>query len=230
MTSIYSSNTTGSIIVSASINPPANSNSSLTSWGLGAGGSPWSGVVANAFYVPTTGFGSGLFATAWTLNLGYNCYNDAGTWVAFSNGTASDFKIGSTYPFMFFYNSSVSENTSFTQSNIAYVTTAGAWTTVSSAQLKDNVEGLTDCSWLYNLRPVTFDWIDGRAGHSLGLIAEEVYEQEPMVVSLDKDGLPHGISYGLLTVPIVSEMKKLRGRIIELEEKVKTLTTTITST
>ncbi|MFB3889048.1 MAG: tail fiber domain-containing protein [Candidatus Bathyarchaeia archaeon] len=91
----------------------------------------------------------------------------------------------------------------------------------SSARFKDNVKDAEDCSWLFNLRPVTFDWKDPQRrqteGKQIGLIAEEVNEQCPQLVFVNGDGKPEGVHYEWLGVPLLIEVKKLRKRVEALE-------------
>jgi hypothetical protein len=100
----------------------------------------------------------------------------------------------------------------------------------SSARYKENIEDLSDCSWLYDLRPVTFDLkekeqLKQSEGRQIGLIAEEVHELCPQLTWLDKEGKPEGVHYSWLGIPLLVEFKKLRSRVEALENKLeKTLT------
>ena len=90
----------------------------------------------------------------------------------------------------------------------------------SSKRFKDNIKDLVNTEWLYSLRPVSFDWKEkGREPNQMGFIAEEVNEIHPQLVWLDKEGLPEGVHYEWLGIPIIVEMKKLKHRIEELESK-----------
>jgi hypothetical protein len=95
----------------------------------------------------------------------------------------------------------------------------------SSERFKDNINSIEDCSWLYNLRPVTFDWKDPERAKSdgiqLGLIAEEVNEQCSQLVFQDSEGKPEGVHYEWLGVPLLVEIKKLRNRVEALESQLK---------
>lgn len=96
---------------------------------------------------------------------------------------------------------------------------------MSSARFKDNINAVEDCAWIYNLRPVTFDWKDKERakteGTQLGLIAEEVYKQCPQLTWLDSEDKPEGVHYEWLGVPLLVEVKKLRDRIEALEAQLK---------
>lgn len=95
----------------------------------------------------------------------------------------------------------------------------------SALRFKDNISDEEDCSWLYKLRPVTFDWKDQQRkqeeGRQLGLIAEEVNELYPQLVFHDSEGKPEGVHYEWLGVPLIVEMKKLRSRVEALENQLK---------
>ncbi len=95
----------------------------------------------------------------------------------------------------------------------------------SALRFKDNISDVEDCSWLYKLRPVTFDWKDEQRkqeeGRQLGLIAEEVNELYPQLVFRDSEGKPEGVHYEWLGVPLIVEMKKLRSRVEALENQLK---------
>jgi hypothetical protein len=94
----------------------------------------------------------------------------------------------------------------------------------SSLKYKENIEPLEDCSWIYDLQPVLFDWKDAEVqkenGRSMGLIAEDVAKVEPKLVWRNKDGEPEGVHYKWLGIPLLVEMKKLERRVSALERLV----------
>jgi hypothetical protein len=93
----------------------------------------------------------------------------------------------------------------------------------SSKRYKENIEPVKDCSWVYQLQPVTFEWKDDERakaeGTQLGLIAEEVYKQCPQLIWLDNEGEPEGVHYEWLGIPLLVELKKLRKELNELKAK-----------
>ena len=103
----------------------------------------------------------------------------------------------------------------------------------STNRVKENIRELPDCSWLYNLRPVIFDWKDNRRarleGTRMGLVAEEVNEQCPQLTWLDSEGKPEGVHYEWLGIPLLVELKKLHNQIDILQTQVQTLTRKIAS-
>jgi hypothetical protein len=105
-----------------------------------------------------------------------------------------------------------------------YATSGGQLTnTASSLRFKQNIETLTECSWLYDLRPVSFDWKDEEQakadGPQIGFIAEEVYAISPQLAWLNTKGQPEGVHYEKLGVPLVVEIQKLKQRIEALENQ-----------
>jgi hypothetical protein len=95
---------------------------------------------------------------------------------------------------------------------------------MSSLRFKENIEDLNDTEWIYNLRPVTFTWkpeYRTDEGTRIGLIAEEVNELCPQLVWLDKEGIPAGVHYEWLGIPLLVEIKKLRQRVETLENQLK---------
>jgi hypothetical protein len=71
---------------------------------------------------------------------------------------------------------------------------------------------------VYKLRPVHFKWKDNNRG-DIGLIAEEVGEVYPELVSKGIDGSAEGISYTKLTAVLIKTIQELSARIDKLENK-----------
>lgn len=92
----------------------------------------------------------------------------------------------------------------------------------SSMKYKENIRSLEDCSWIYNLNAVMFDWKDKSGKDCYGLIAEEVYAVNPSMVRL-KDNAPEGVYYENLPVVMLVELKKLRAEIEDLKSQIKIL-------
>jgi hypothetical protein len=111
-------------------------------------------------------------------------------------------------------------------STALYVDGNGTLSTYSSAKrYKKNIETLKDCSWLYDVRPVMFNWQDAERdkteGRQIGFIAEEVHALCPQL-AWSRDGQIEGVHYERLAVPLIVELQKLRARVNELERLVKT--------
>jgi hypothetical protein len=89
---------------------------------------------------------------------------------------------------------------------------------------KTSIETLDDASWIYSLRPVTFDWEDDRDaqlfGRQVGLIAEEVQVYAPLLTfNDDQTGQLRGVMYEKLAVPMLVELQRLRREVDELKTK-----------
>ena len=98
------------------------------------------------------------------------------------------------------------------------LTVAGTINETSAARYKENIQPIENSlSKVIQLNPVEYDWKrDGK--HDLGLIAEEVYEILPDLVS--KEGRwVQGISYSRLTAVLIGAVKELAARVEELENK-----------
>lgn len=68
-----------------------------------------------------------------------------------------------------------------------------------------------DTSKLYNLRPVSFEHINVTGSRTFGLIAEEVIEEIPQLVYLNKEGQCESVNYSYLSVILLTELKKLKA-------------------
>ena len=95
----------------------------------------------------------------------------------------------------------------------------------SSLVYKENPRPIeVDTSKVLDLAPRTFTWkdIDGigeeiRGTDGFGLIAEEVHEILPELVTYGEDDNPSGVRYRMISVLLLEEMKKLKARIEVLE-------------
>lgn len=89
---------------------------------------------------------------------------------------------------------------------------------LSSRRFKEEIRELGDASaGLLALRPVLFSYKaevkEGHAAEHFGLIAEEVAEVFPQLVSTDKDGRPFTVRYDLLTPLLLNELQKQHRRV-----------------
>jgi hypothetical protein len=101
-------------------------------------------------------------------------------------------------------------------------TTTGQLGTVSSSlQFKENIKDMADkSSAALRLRPVNFTFKEDPLHHEQwGLIAEEVHEVLPSLVTYDVRGNPSSVRYHDLPVILLNEIKKLNKRIEILESK-----------
>jgi len=92
----------------------------------------------------------------------------------------------------------------------------------SSARYKENIRELeVDTNKLYNLKPSTFNNKKTPEKIDFGLIAEEVEEFVPELVSYNEDGQVESVKYSLLSVLLLQELKKLRQEIDDLKNEAK---------
>jgi hypothetical protein len=98
-------------------------------------------------------------------------------------------------------------------------TTGQLGTVVSSRRYKENIKDLKESNVL-NLRPVSFNYIDFPGhGEQHGLIAEEVHEVMPNLVTYDKEGRPDSVKYHDLPIFLLNEIQKLKQEIEFLKKR-----------
>jgi len=101
---------------------------------------------------------------------------------------------------------------------------ADAWTTYSSRRWKKNIKTLDHAmDKVKRLRGVTFDWkADNK--HDIGLIAEEVGEVIPEVVTYEENGVDaKSVDYARLVSVLIEAVKEQQARIDRLEGQVAEL-------
>lgn len=92
-------------------------------------------------------------------------------------------------------------------------------TVASSRRFKENIDDMGVASRdIYKLRPVKFNF-KGDFNQSYGLIAEDVEEVAPYLVSYDQEGLPATVKYHELPALLLNEIQRLKLKIDELEGK-----------
>lgn len=83
----------------------------------------------------------------------------------------------------------------------------------SSLRYKTNIANLHSGLNLINrLRPVTFDWKESKA-HDLGLVAEEVAEVEPLLVTHNDKGQIEGVKYDRISAVLINAIKEQQAQI-----------------
>ncbi len=99
------------------------------------------------------------------------------------------------------------------------VTCTGTFTETSSRRFKENIVDLEPTAEkVEKLRPVRYNKIDNEATE-IGLIAEEVAELFPEVVTYNENGQPSGVQYQRLSVILLKTVQELTERINKLENK-----------
>lgn len=220
------------------LNPASGDNTGS----IGQSGAQW----ANGYFVniDCSGIVHGGGSSGNAFKIGDDCYlvdinsaNRIGI-QGVQNSSEGGFRIGNNGPWLYrdggylrtdapFISESTITSGSLTgaSNHLVYATSSGTLTNSSSSQrYKQNIETLTDCSWLYNLRPVTFDWKDQQQakteGKQIGFIAEEVYSLNPQLAWFNSEGQVEGVQYEKFSVPIITELKKLKKEVDMLKERV----------
>lgn len=93
----------------------------------------------------------------------------------------------------------------------------------SSAKYKSNISSYRPAlNIVERLRPVTFNWKDGNA-LDLGLVAEEVAEIDPLLVTYNDKGEVEGVKYDRIGVVLINTVKEQQSRIEKLESELADL-------
>lgn len=123
------------------------------------------------------------------------------------------------------YGALIARNSGY--NNYAYIAADGnSWSSVSDARLKTNVSSLSDClNTVMKMNPVSFNWKEGTQRKQFGLIAQEVYDVMPSVVSNHETSMTDsnafmGIEYTQLISPIIGAIKELKIQLNSLQETV----------
>ena len=97
--------------------------------------------------------------------------------------------------------------------------------TTSSKRFKHNIADMAEASaQILNLRPVTFAYNnDVTEAQQFGLIAEEVDQIFPAIVSKDEEGQPYTVRYHLLPVLLLNELQKQHDTIEAMKQQYVTV-------
>jgi hypothetical protein len=101
---------------------------------------------------------------------------------------------------------------------------ANAWSVYSSRRWKTNIKTIADpLDKIERLRGVTYDWKIG-GQHDIGLVAEEVGQVVPEVVTYEKNGVDaQSVDYSRLVAVLIEGMKEQQGIIDSLRTRVTNL-------
>jgi hypothetical protein len=103
--------------------------------------------------------------------------------------------------------------------NAGNLTIQGTFTESSSIRFKENIQPLEPAlAKVEQLNPVTYTKITSQE-EEIGLIAEEVAELFPEVVTYNEAGQPQGIQYQRLSVILLKAVQELTERVNKLENK-----------
>jgi hypothetical protein len=143
--------------------------------------------------------------------------NSSGTVVLIEAKAAGKFYTGTTAP---------TNTTRLNYDGDLFVTnfTAGTITETSSIKYKENIKPLNiSLETINKLSGVTYDLKDKSFVNEIGMIAEEVFEVIPNLVTLDEKGEPNGIKYQRLSVILLEAVKELKDEIEILKQEIKDL-------
>jgi hypothetical protein len=101
----------------------------------------------------------------------------------------------------------------------------------SSRRYKEEIKPMGQASeTLFGLKPVTFRYkkdVDRSQALSFGLIAEEVAEISPDLITRDKEGKPETVRYEAVNAMLLNEFLKEHKKVEKLEATVVSLTATV---
>lgn len=101
---------------------------------------------------------------------------------------------------------------------ITGVTTVSSIVESSSITLKENISPIENAlDKILQLNPVTYDRKNNTSKNEAGLIAEEVNQILPNIVSKDSEGNPEGINYTKLSVYLIDAVKTLAQEVRDLK-------------
>lgn len=147
------------------------------------------------------------------------------SWTDLSLVIANDTTSGGTFYPMFVSSTSGAINTANVSSGkLSYVPQTGTLTSTvlvesSSITLKENLNPITNAlDKVLSLNAFTYDRKDGSQSNEAGLIAEEVNDIIPNVVSKDADGNPDGINYTRLTAYLIESVKELKQQLDSMQK------------
>jgi hypothetical protein len=121
------------------------------------------------------------------------------------------------------YNGTAAIVKSFDYSSNTGITTVSCLVETSAHRYKDNVKELTNqLDKINQLKPVEFVWKTSRKP-DIGLIAEEVAEIYPEVVSRDEEGKITGISYSKMVAALIKAIQEQQQQIAVLTKEASDL-------
>ncbi len=98
--------------------------------------------------------------------------------------------------------------------------TAATIVETSSIAFKENVTPIENgLEVILKLMGVSYDRKDGSAKNEIGLIAEQVYNVAPHLVTKDENGKPYGLQYTKISAYLIEAIKTLKEEIDQLKGK-----------
>ena len=113
-------------------------------------------------------------------------------------------------------------NFTFKENGIA--TAPNSWLDNSSIRYKKNIRNFESSDKIDQIQPIIYNYKDDDENKDyFGFIAEDIAELYPELVEYDEDNIPEALAYSRFAVLAISEIKNLRQRLSDLEEKVNEL-------
>jgi hypothetical protein len=141
------------------------------------------------------------------------------SWAAAGAAITDDTTTTTLYPAMSSSNTGNFTAAKVTSTKFSFNAATGALTATSlvessSIALKENVMPIQNAlDAVLQLCGVTYDRRDGSKKNEAGLIAEDVNNVLPNLISYDADGKPSGINYTKLSAYLIEAVKTLKGEI-----------------
>lgn len=93
----------------------------------------------------------------------------------------------------------------------------------SSSRYKENIVSLEDCSWVYSLDPVSYNYKEGLKDTRYGFIAEDVDQLNKDVVEYDNEDRPNSLKYDSIFSALVKIVQDQKTEIDSLKARIETL-------
>jgi hypothetical protein len=94
----------------------------------------------------------------------------------------------------------------------------------SSKRYKKNIVNMEDIDWIYDLRPVNFVYKSDKSNSKqYGLVAEEVVNINPALVTYDKHGKVDAVTYSRMITPLIKAVQNQEKEIEQLKVEIENL-------
>jgi hypothetical protein len=172
-----------------------------------------------------SGIGMRIWQQSWGSATAYSSYVDVWTTGNFSQTNVNNWNTAygwGNHADAPYWNVSLTDPIQVESTDVTFqgnVTINGTLTENSSIRYKENIKSIGDSLLKVNkLNPVTYNKI-GVVSEEIGLIAEDVFELFPEVVTLNDANQPDGIQYQRLSVILLKALQELTERVNKLENK-----------
>jgi hypothetical protein len=184
-----------------------------------------SGGSDNLVMFKKSGIGMRIWQQSWGSSTAYSSYADVWTTENFSQTNVNNWNAAygwGNHADAPYWNVSLTQDVQVEAQNVTFagnVIIQGTLTENSSIRFKENIQPLEPAlAKVEQLNPVTYTKIATQE-EEIGLIAEEVAELFPEVVTYNESGQPQGIQYQRLSVILLKAVQELTERVNKLENK-----------